>query len=170
MEQAIANSRVFPAKDNEVSNKRTGIVMGPGGPSAKVIVNSADLTRTKGPKNTVGPFAVPKAMSSTASATLAVWFKIKGVQLFDLLGLRDLEPLHRQRLRQILWGKQDVFVRRRLRGADPEVHGAVRRHRAPCPWSASTTRRPRPRSAYDKNRDGFVIASGSCRAVGRRRK
>src|SRR5690606_21309706 len=75
MEQAIADSGLEPA---EVSNERTGIIMGSGGPSARTIVEAADITRTKGPKR-VGPFAVPKAMSSTASATLATWFKIKGV-------------------------------------------------------------------------------------------
>jgi len=75
MEQAIQDAGLEPA---EVSNVRTGIIMGSGGPSARTIVEAADTTRAKGPKR-VGPFAVPKAMSSTASATLATWFKIKGV-------------------------------------------------------------------------------------------
>ena len=75
MEQAIQDSGLSP---EEVSNVRTGIIMGSGGPSARTIVEAADITRSKGPKR-VGPFAVPKAMSSTASATLATWFKIKGV-------------------------------------------------------------------------------------------
>ena len=75
MEQAIQDSGLEPS---DVSNIRTGIIMGSGGPSARTIVEAADTTRTKGPKR-VGPFAVPKAMSSTASATLATWFKIKGV-------------------------------------------------------------------------------------------
>src|SRR5258708_15966200 len=75
MEQAIQDSGLQPA---DVSNVRTGIIMGSGGPSARTIVEAADTTRSKGPKR-VGPFAVPKAMSSTASATLATWFKIKGV-------------------------------------------------------------------------------------------
>ena len=78
-------------------NARTGIIAGSGGPSTKTVVEAADITRTKGPKK-VGPFAVPKAMSSTASATLATWFKIKGVELLHLLGLRDVQPLRRQRL------------------------------------------------------------------------
>src|SRR6202043_2431190 len=64
--------------ETEISNVRTGIIMGSGGPSTRTIVQSADLARSKGPKR-VGPFAVPKAMCSTASATLATWFKIKGV-------------------------------------------------------------------------------------------
>jgi len=75
MEQAIQDSGLEPT---DVSNIRTGIIMGSGGPSARTIVEAADITRSKGPKR-VGPFAVPKAMSSTASATLATWFKIKGV-------------------------------------------------------------------------------------------
>ncbi|HEV3397583.1 MAG TPA: beta-ketoacyl synthase N-terminal-like domain-containing protein, partial [Xanthobacteraceae bacterium] len=75
MEQAIRDAGL---SDNEVSNERSGIIMGSGGPSTRAIVEAADVARTKGPKR-VGPFAVPKAMSSTASATLATWFKIKGV-------------------------------------------------------------------------------------------
>src|SRR6202012_1925120 len=70
MEQAIQDSGLDPA---DVSNVPTGIIMGSGGPSARTIVEAADTTRNKGPKR-VGPFAVPKAMSSTASATLAAWF------------------------------------------------------------------------------------------------
>src|SRR3954454_1980608 len=75
MEQAIRDAGL---EDNDVSNERTGIIMGSGGPSTRAIVEASDVARTKGPKR-VGPFAVPKAMSSTASATLATWFKIKGV-------------------------------------------------------------------------------------------
>ena len=75
MDQAIADSGL---EESDISNDRTGIIMGSGGPSARTLVEAADITRTKGPKR-VGPFAVPKAMSSTASATLATWFKIRGV-------------------------------------------------------------------------------------------
>src|SRR5580704_14246115 len=75
MEQAIRDAGLEP---NEISNPRTGIIMGSGGPSTRAVVEAADTARTKGPKR-VGPFAVPKSMSSTASATLATWFKIKGV-------------------------------------------------------------------------------------------
>src|SRR5215470_10442694 len=75
MEQAIRDAGLAA---DEVSNERTGIIMGSGGPSTRTIVEAADITRSKGPKR-VGPFAVPKAMSSTASATLSTWFKIKGV-------------------------------------------------------------------------------------------
>ena len=75
MDQAIVDSGLAP---DEVSNERTGIIMGSGGPSTRAIVEAADIARAKGPKR-VGPFAVPKSMSSTASATLSTWFKIKGV-------------------------------------------------------------------------------------------
>src|SRR5580693_6188183 len=70
MEQAIRDAGL---SENEISSERTGIIMGSGGPSTRAIVEAADIARTKGPKR-VGPFAVPKAMSSTASATLSTWF------------------------------------------------------------------------------------------------
>src|SRR5689334_18939221 len=66
MEQAIRDAGL---EESEISNPRTGIIMGSGGPSSRAIVDAADATRSKGPKR-VGPFAVPKAMCSTASATL----------------------------------------------------------------------------------------------------
>ena len=75
MDQAILDAGL---EEKDISNEKTGIIMGSGGPSTRTIVEAADTTRQKGPKR-VGPFAVPKAMSSTASATLATWFKIKGV-------------------------------------------------------------------------------------------
>jgi 3-oxoacyl-[acyl-carrier-protein] synthase-1 len=75
MEQAIRDSGL---EANEISNERTGIVMGAGGPSTRSIVEAADITRSKGPKR-VGPFGVPKSMSSSPSASLATWFKIKGL-------------------------------------------------------------------------------------------
>src|SRR5690349_14126995 len=72
MEQAIRDAGL---EEGEISHPMTGVVMGSGGPSTRTIVESADIARTKGPKR-VGPFAVPKAMSSSPSATLATWFKI----------------------------------------------------------------------------------------------
>src|ERR1700753_2694579 len=75
MEQAIRDSGLEPS---DISNERTGIIMGSGGPSTRTIIEAADTARTKGPKR-VGPLAVPKSVSSMASATLATWFKIKGV-------------------------------------------------------------------------------------------
>ena len=75
MDQAIHDAKLGP---EEVSNERTGIITGSGGPSTRTIVEAADTARAKGVKR-IGPFAVPKAMSSTSSATLATWFKIKGL-------------------------------------------------------------------------------------------
>ena len=75
LEQAIRDAGLTAS---EISHEMTGIIMGSGGPSTRTIVEAADTTRTRGPKR-VGPFAVPKAMSSTTSATLGTWFKIKGV-------------------------------------------------------------------------------------------
>ena len=75
MQQAIVDSGL---EESDVKNERTGIIMGSGGPSTKVIVAAADTTREKGPKR-VGPFAVPPSMSSAHSATLATPFGIRGV-------------------------------------------------------------------------------------------
>ena len=75
MQQAIADSGL---EQHDIQNPRTGLVMGSGGPSTRTVVEAADITREKGPKR-IGPTAVPKAMSSTASATLATPFGIKGV-------------------------------------------------------------------------------------------
>ncbi|MEM8552041.1 MAG: beta-ketoacyl synthase N-terminal-like domain-containing protein, partial [Pseudomonadota bacterium] len=75
MDQAVRDAGLEP---HEVSHERTGMVMGSGGPSTRAIVEAADTARQKSPKR-IGPFAVPKAMSSTASATLATHFKIKGL-------------------------------------------------------------------------------------------
>jgi len=74
MEQAIADSGL---EDGEVSNDHTGLIVGSGGPSTRAIIQAAETTREKGPKR-IGPFAVPKAMSSGASATRATWSKIRG--------------------------------------------------------------------------------------------
>ena len=72
MDQAILDARLSP---EEISSERTGIIMGSGGPSTRTLVEAADTARSKGPKK-IGPFAVPKAMSSKPSATLGTWFKI----------------------------------------------------------------------------------------------
>ena len=123
MDQAIVDSGLEP---DEVSNERTGIIMGSGGPSTRAIVEAADITRAKGPKR-VGPFAVPKSMSSTASATLVDLVQDQGRQLFDLVGLRDLQSLHRRGLRAYPDEQTGRDVRRRLRGARLDAVGPVRR-------------------------------------------
>ncbi len=124
MEQAIRDAGL---DESDVSNERTGIIMGSGGPSTRTIVESADITRSKGPKR-VGPFAVPKAMSSTASATLATWFKIKGVNYSISSACATFEPLHRQCVRDHPGRQTGYDFRRRLRGAGLDALGAVRRH------------------------------------------
>ncbi|QLP96483.1 MAG: beta-ketoacyl-ACP synthase I [Rhodoblastus sp.] len=155
MEQAIADSGLGP---DEVSHPRTGIVMGSGGPSAKVIVESAHLAETKGPKR-VGPFAVPKAMSSTASATLATWFKIKGVNYSISSACATSNHCIGNAYEMIQFGKQDVV----FAGGCEELEwrlsvlfdamGAMSSSYNDTPAKASR--------AYDKNRDGFVIAGGA---------
>jgi 3-oxoacyl-[acyl-carrier-protein] synthase I len=155
MEQAIADSGLG---EDEISNERTGIVMGSGGPSAKVIVDSADLTRTKGPKR-VGPFAVPKTMSSTASATLAVWFKIKGVNYSISSACATSNHCIGNAFEQIQWGKQDIMFAGGCEELEWELSvlfdamGAMSSSYNDTPATASR--------AYDKNRDGFVIAGGA---------
>ena len=123
MQQAITDSGLA---ETDVKNDRTGIIMGSGGPSTRTIVQAADTTREKGPKR-VGPFAVPAAMSSTNSATLATPFGIRGRELFDFVGLRDLGPLHRQCRRTDPVGQAGRDVRRRRRGTRLDALGAVRR-------------------------------------------
>lgn len=155
MEQAIRDAGLEPA---DVSNERTGIIMGSGGPSTRTIVECADITRTKGPKR-VGPFAVPKAMSSTASATLATWFKIKGVNYSISSACATSNHCIGNAYEMIQYGKQDrVFA-----GGCEELDwtlavmfdamGAMASKFNDTPTTASR--------AYDVNRDGFVIAGGA---------
>ena len=155
MEQAIADSGLAP---DEVSHEHTGIVMGSGGPSARTIVESADTTRAKGPKR-VGPFAVPKAMSSTASATLAVWFKIKGVNYSISSACATSNHCIGNAYELIQYGKQDIV----FAGGCEELDWSLSvLFDAMGAMSSSYNDRPSTASrAYDKNRDGFVIAGGA---------
>jgi 3-oxoacyl-[acyl-carrier-protein] synthase-1 len=105
MDQAIRDAGL---EDREVSHERTGIIMGSGGPSTRSIVEAADVARQKGPKR-VGPFAVPKAMSSTASATLATWFKIKGVNYPSPPPARPRTIASATRPRSFRAGGQDII-------------------------------------------------------------
>src|ERR1700726_4194740 len=105
MEQAIVDAGLAP---DEVSHERTGIIMGSGGPSTRSIVEAADIARAKGPKR-VGPFAVPKSMSSTASATLSPWFKIKGVSYSTSSACATSNHCIGAAYEHILNGKQDVM-------------------------------------------------------------
>src|SRR5258705_222443 len=155
MEQAIQDAGLEPA---EVSNVRTVIIMGSGGPSARTIVEAADTTRTKGPKR-VGPFAVPKAMSSTASATLATWFKIKGVNYSISSACATSNHCIGNAAEMIQWGKQDMV----FAGGCEELDWTLSvLFDAMGAMSTSYNQTPEKASrAYDKDRDGFVIAGGA---------
>ena len=124
MDQAIRDAGL---EDDEISNERTGIIMGSGGPSTRTIVEAADTARAKGPKR-VGPFAVPKAMSSTASATLATWFKIKGVNYSISSACATSNHCIGNAYEIIQGGQAGRDLRRRLRGARLDALRAVRRH------------------------------------------
>src|SRR5215204_812077 len=155
MEQAIRDAGL---EASEVSNDMTGIIMGSGGPSTRSIVEAADTTRNKGPKR-VGPFAVPKAMSSTASATLATWFKIKGVNYSISSACATSNHCIGNAYEIIQLGKQDIV----FAGGSEELDwtlsvlfdamGAMSSKYNDTPATASR--------AYDVNRDGFVIAGGA---------
>jgi len=155
MDQAIADAGLTP---EEVSNDRTGIIMGSGGPSTRTIVNSADITREKGPKR-VGPFAVPKAMSSTASATLATFFKIKGINYSISSACATSNHCIGNAYEMIQHGKQDRMFAGGCEDLDWtlsvlfDAMGAMASKYNDTPSTASR--------AYDKNRDGFVIAGGA---------
>lgn len=155
MDQAIADAGL---EQTDISNERTGIIMGSGGPSTKTLIESADITRTKGPKR-VGPFAVPKAMSSTASATLATWFKIKGVNYSISSACATSSHCIGNAAEMIQWGKQDVMFAGGCEDLDWSLSvlfdamGAMSSKHNDTPATASR--------AYDKDRDGFVIAGGA---------
>lgn len=155
MDQAIQDSGLEEA---EISNPRTGIIMGSGGPSTRTIVEAAAITREKGPKR-VGPFAVPKAMSSTASATLATWFKIKGVNYSISSACATSNHCIGNAYEMIQYGKQDVMFAGGCEDLDWtlsvlfDAMGAMSSKYNDTPATASR--------AYDANRDGFVIAGGA---------
>ncbi|HEX8166434.1 MAG TPA: beta-ketoacyl-ACP synthase I [Beijerinckiaceae bacterium] len=155
MDQAIRDAGLT---EGEVSNERTGIIMGSGGPSTKVIVESADIARQKGPKR-VGPFAVPKAMSSTASATLATWFKIKGVNYSISSACATSNHCIGNAFEIIRGGRQDVI----FAGGSEELDWTLSvLFDAMGAMSTKYNDRPETASrAYDVNRDGFVIAGGA---------
>jgi 3-oxoacyl-[acyl-carrier-protein] synthase I len=155
MEQAMRDAGL---EADDISNERTGIIMGSGGPSTRAIVEAADIARSKGPKR-VGPFAVPKAMSSTASATLATWFKIKGVSYSISSACATSNHCIGNAMEIIQLGKQDMI----FAGGSEELDwtlsvlfdamGAMSSKYNATPAKASR--------AYDVDRDGFVIAGGA---------
>ena len=156
MEQAIRDSGV---EEGDISNPRTGIIMGSGGPTTSTIVDAADITRKNSSPKRIGPFAVPKAMSSTASATLATWFKIKGVNYSIASACATSNHCIGNAAEMIQWGKQDMMFAGGCEDVDWtmsnlfDAMGAMSSKYNDTPQTASR--------AYDKDRDGFVIAGGA---------
>ncbi|NHT74694.1 beta-ketoacyl-ACP synthase I [Rhizobiaceae bacterium CRRU44] len=157
MKQAIADSGL---EDSDISgNERTGIIMGSGGPSTKTLIEAADITRKNNSPKRIGPFAVPKAMSSTASATLATWFKIHGVNYSISSACSTSAHCIGNAAEMIQWGKQDIMFAGGHEDLDWtmsnlfDAMGAMSSKFNDTPSTASR--------AYDVSRDGFVIAGGA---------
>ena len=156
MDQAIADAGLG---ETEVSNERTGIVMGSGGPSTKTIVEAAEITlKNKSPKR-IGPFAVPKAMSSTASATLATWFKIHGVNYSISSACSTSAHCVGNAYELIQWGKQDIVFAGGHEDLDWTMSNLFDAMGAMS--SKYNDRAASASRAYDVDRDGFVIAGGA---------
>lgn len=155
MEQAIQDSGL---EESDISNERTGMIMGSGGPSTHAIVKAADTTRERGPKK-VGPFEVPKSMCSTNSATLSTPYHIKGVSYSISSACATSAHCIGNGAELIQLGKQDVV----FAGGGEELDwtlsvlfdsmNAMSSHFNDEPETASR--------AYDVARDGFVIAGGA---------
>ncbi len=156
MEQAIADSGLA---ETDITNERTGIIMGSGGPSTRTIVEAAEITLKNGSPKRIGPFAVPKAMSSTASATLATWFKIHGVNYSISSACSTSAHCIGNAAEMIQWGKQDVMFAGGHEDLDWtmsdlfDAMGAMTSKHNDTPATASR--------AYDVTRDGFAIAGGA---------
>ncbi|EJL33586.1 3-oxoacyl-(acyl-carrier-protein) synthase [Caulobacter sp. AP07] len=155
MEQAIADSGL---EESDISNERTGLIVGSGGPSTRVIVEAAATTREKGPKR-IGPFAVPKAMSSGPSAVLSTWFKIRGINYSISSACATSAHCIGAGAEQIQMGKQDIV----FAGGCEELDWTLSNlFDAMGAMSSNFNDRPAVASrAYDKDRDGFVIAGGA---------
>ncbi len=155
MDQAIRDAGL---SESEVSNERTGIIVGSGGPSTLAIVRAADVARDKGPKK-IGPFEVPKGMSSGPSGVLATSFQIKGVNYSISSACSTSAHCIGNAAEMIQWGKQDVMFAGGCEELDWtlsvlfDAMGAMSTKFNETPARASR--------AYDVNRDGFVIAGGA---------
>ena len=154
MKEAVKDSGLG---EKDVSNETTGIVMGSGGPSIENVILAADKTRAKTPK-LMGPFIVPRTMASTASATLAVPFKIKGVNYTMSSACATSGHCIGNSMELIQMGKQDIV----FAGGSEEIHWAMTAmFDAMTALSSKYNDAPETASrAYDKTRDGFVIAGG----------
>jgi len=155
MEQAIRDAGL---EEGDIINERTGIVMGAGGPSTRAIVRAADTTREKDPRK-VGPFEVPKAMCSGPSAALATSYQIKGVNYSISSACSTSAHCIGNGAELIQWGKQDLIFAGGCEELDWTLSvlfdsmGAMSSKFNDTPENSSR--------AYDKDRDGFVIAGGA---------
>ncbi|MFO0989372.1 MAG: beta-ketoacyl-ACP synthase I [Alphaproteobacteria bacterium] len=155
MQQAIADSGLG---ESEVSNERAGLIMGSGGPSTKDQVEAADLLRTKKSSKRVGPFMVPRTMSSTNSATLATPFKIKGVNYSITSACSTSAHCIGNAAELIQWGKQDVM----FAGGGESLHWSlsVLFDAMPALSSGFNETPAKASRPFDTKRDGFVISGG----------
>ncbi|MGI9168744.1 MAG: beta-ketoacyl-ACP synthase I [Caulobacteraceae bacterium] len=154
MEQAIADAGLTEA---EVSNEATGLIVGSGGPSTRAIVEAADTARAKGVKR-IGPFAVPKAMSSGPSAALATWFRIRGVNYSIASACATSTHCIGAACEQIAMGHQAVMFAGGCEELDWTLSALFDAMGA---MSSGFNHQPaRASRPYDIDRDGFVIAGG----------
>jgi 3-oxoacyl-[acyl-carrier-protein] synthase-1 len=155
MKEAVTDSGL---EEKDVSNEATGIIMGSGGPSVKNVVHAVDSTREIGPKK-MGPFVVPRTMASTVSATLAVPFKIKGVNYSISSACATSGHCIGNGMELIQSGKQKII----FAGGGEEIHWAMSAmFDAMTALSSKYNETPKTASRpYDKSRDGFVIAGGA---------
>jgi len=156
MQQAITDAGL---EEKDISNPRTGIVMGSGGASTRTIVEAADVTREKMSPKRIGPLAVPKAMGSTASATLATAFGIKGINYTITAACATSKHCIGNGYEQIMMGKQDIVFAGGHEDLDWtlsalfDAMGAMSSDFNDTPEKASR--------CYDAARDGFVISGGA---------
>jgi len=155
-EEALKDSGLTP---DEIKDERIGLIVGEGGPSTQVILQAAQTTIEKGSPKRIGPFAVPKAMASGPSAVLATWFELKGINYSISSACATSAHCIGAAAEQIAWGKQDVVFAGGCEDIDWSMSnmfdamGAMSSNFNDTPAKASR--------AYDKDRDGFVIAGGA---------
>ncbi len=154
MNEAIEDSRL---NEDEISNNMTGLIMGSGGPSTKSLLRAFDITRQKGPKK-IGPTSVPKVMCSTNSATLSTYFKIKGINYSISSACSTSAHCIGNAFEIIQMGKQDrIFA-----GGGEELDWTLSAlfDAMPALSSKYNDQPSKSSRAFDKHRDGFVIAGG----------
>ena len=154
-EEAIKDASL---NDSELSNRKTGLIMGSGGASSEDQIDSADILRTKGLKR-IGPYRVTKAMGSTVSACLATSFGIKGINYSISSACATSAHCIGSGMEQIQLGKQDIVI---AGGGEAEHWGMTSLFDAMGALSTKYNEEPEKASrAYDRDRDGFVIAGGA---------